>query len=168
MNRSTLAIAAAGLAAWMATGCHPTDPSGPPSIRLGRDECAGCGMLISEDRCSCAILVRQDGDLEYRLFDDLGCLLDYRADHPEAVVADSFVRDYGSGAWVHASAAWFLTPGPTPPGTPMGSGMVAFEGEHRANTQRLTSGGDIVRYDRLTEVRREGRLARHAEPGGTL
>jgi copper chaperone NosL len=124
-------------------------------------------MLISEDRCSCALLVEQDGERTHLVFDDLGCLLDYLAEHPQTVVAGSFVHDYASGQWMQAPAAHYLAANPHTLSTPMGSGIVAFEVPNKAHAQQHTSGGQVLSFDQLTEVRRDWQQARLAQPSGT-
>jgi nitrous oxide reductase accessory protein NosL len=137
------------------------DLSGPPTIRLGRDQCAGCGMIINEDKSSCALLVEQEGARAYLLFDDPGCMLDHRADHREIAVVDSFVHDYGTTSWVAGAGASYLTGVTDTLSTPMGSGIVAFESAARAAEQQKSSGGEVVRYEQLPGVRRAWREARH-------
>ena len=51
MNRvSTLLLSV--ICAITLVGCGGDDLSGPPTLRLGSDECAECGMIIGEERCS--------------------------------------------------------------------------------------------------------------------
>lgn len=161
MNRSPTYCAAAGLAAMLITACGSGSLSGPPELHVGRDECAGCGMLISEDRCACALLVDDAGERSHLVFDDLGCLLDYRAAHPEQQVVEVFVRDYAARNWVRGAEACFLAPDPAVH-TPMGSGLIAFATAQAAQAQRSNSGVAIVRYDGLDRARQEWRRAREA------
>jgi nitrous oxide reductase accessory protein NosL len=157
---------AVGVAA-LIPACGPAELSGPPTVRPGRDECAGCGMLISEVRCSCAILIAEDGGKAYLVFDDLGCLLDYRADHPQTVVADTFVHDYATGQWVQAAGACYLSTAPSSSlKTPMGSGLVAFSARGQAEAQQKVTGGDLVSFDRLAELRRDRKEAARTSPSG--
>jgi nitrous oxide reductase accessory protein NosL len=161
-----LSCVAVGVAA-LIPACGPAELSGPPSVRLGRDECAGCGMLISEDHCSCAMLVAEDGGKTYLIFDDLGCLLDYRADHPQAVVAEVFAHDYSTGQWVQAATASYLSAtSPSSLNTPMGSGIVAFASRAQAEAQQKTTGGDLVSFDRLADLRRDRKEAARTSPSG--
>jgi hypothetical protein len=50
----TFSIALASIAA-----CRTGELTGPPDLRLGRDECAGCGMIISDGRCASAMLIQR-------------------------------------------------------------------------------------------------------------
>ncbi len=162
MNGSILTILLATVAAL--TACGRTELSGPPTLRLARDECTECGMLVNEDRCSCALLINRDGRREHLVFDDIGCLLDFRLAFPETVVVDVFVHDHSTGAWVSAPAAHYLSANPDELTTPMGSGYVAFASAQEAAEQHARVGGELTTLERLTESRRASREARHQPP----
>lgn len=132
------------------------DPSGgPPPLRLGRDECGECGMLISEDRCSSGSLEAADGRRAYVLFDDIGCMLDReRTEDGGRSVLERYVHDYGTRTWVRAEAATYLMAEPGAVRTPMGSGIVAFARREDAESAQRTHGGRLLDYAGLTEARR--------------
>ena len=79
MTRATLMCLAA-FAAAMLSACERREISGPPAIRLGLDGCVACGMLVMEDRCSCALLIVSDGSRKHLVFDDLGMLAERGAE----------------------------------------------------------------------------------------
>ncbi len=162
------ACVAYGLAAATAIGgCSPPPLEGPPEVRLGRVECAECGMLISEDRCSSALLVERDGAREYLNYDDLGCMLDDERDGlGGAAVVDRFARDYGSRAWVRADAAAFLFSEDQSLHTPMGSGIVAFLARSDADAVRGKHAGALHDYASLQAARRAWMESRYGKPGG--
>jgi hypothetical protein len=116
-------------------------------------------MLLAEARCSCALLVEQDGRREHLVFDDLGCLLDYRSHHPRTVVVGTFVHDFATGTWVPGDAAYYLFGISDTRSTPMASGIVAFETERMAREKQTLSGGEIMNHERLVEARRGSREA---------
>src|SRR5690606_35950302 len=128
MKRALLGVAVSGLAALaLLPGCSRGELSGPPELRVGRDECGECGVIISEDRCSSAILVERGGRREHVLFDDIGCMLDYeRGRAGEFAAVDAFVHDHPTRAWVRAADAHFLFADRDLLPTPMGSGIVAY------------------------------------------
>lgn len=128
MNRSTFTLAATlTLMAGALQGCERQPLAGPPTVRLGRDECAECGMLIGEDRSSCGLLVDDVGRRSYLLFDDIGCMLDLeRRSLGERTVIERYVRDWDTREWVPAQRAHFLLADPQRLRTPMGSGIGSF------------------------------------------
>jgi len=145
--------------------CGRQDLSGPPQIRLGRDECAACGMIISDDRCSSALLVEREGRREHVLFDDLGCMLDQeRENGVRDRVVQAFVHDYGTGAWSAADSAVFIFGAGDAVRTPMGSGIVAFATQERAEAEQRRSGGEVMGAAALAVARREWMESRYGKP----
>ena len=164
MNRTLpyTAIAASGLFA----GCGAEPLAGPPDLRLGRDECAECGMLISEDRCSTALLVDAAGRNEHRMFDDIGCMLDWEHDHAgETPVLGWFVHDHGTRSWIGGDDAHYLLTDPQSLATPMGSGIVAFADAAAASRKREECGGEVLTLECLRPARRAWMEARYGSPG---
>lgn len=166
MNASRRQTVLAGLAlaaAWLPS-CGGDELSGPPNLRLGRDECAECGMLINEDRCSSAFLIERDGRREHVMFDDIGCMLDYQhAERAGVIVLAGFVHDHNTRAWVdHTAAAYLVTDTDRLP-TPMGSGMVAFVDQHSAEKARAEFAGAITNYAGLTPARQAWLEARRTK-----
>lgn len=146
-------------------GCEGASSSGPPNLRLGSKECGACGMLVSEDRCSSAMLVRNQGRHEHLFFDDLGCMLDHERDGmPGVTVIERYAHDYDTRAWVDVNAAHFLYADPKSLKTPMGSGIVAFASKEAAEKALATHGGMISDYARLGEARRAWMEARYGKP----
>jgi len=139
----------------LASGCRRTQAEGPPDLRVGRDECAECGMLISEDRCACAFLIEYRGSREYAMFDDLGCMLDYEHDGRDGVrIIRGYVRDHDSRLWVQSDQAVFLFADREKLLTPMGSGVVAFSSADAAGPTREAVGGDLMGWSELVPARR--------------
>lgn len=165
MNR-TIIIAALGIPMVLLSGCRRDELTGPPELRLGRDECAECGMLVNEDRFSSAMLIERDGVREHLMFDDAGCMIDYEAQHPgEFTVIERFVHDHPTREWVSASKATFIFAEREKLRTPMGSGIGAFASEDAAREAHAQFGGEILSYDRLVPVRIEWMQIRVPEPG---
>ncbi len=136
-------------------GCESDVLQGPPELRLGRDECAECGMLISEDRCAAALLIEDRGRREHLLFDDIGCLLDLERDGLEPrTVVERFARDYAQRGWVATPQAHFLLTDPQKLITPMASGLVAFAQRDEAEQALAAHGGKLLDFNALSEARR--------------
>jgi copper chaperone NosL len=135
--------------------CSREELAGPPELRLGRDECAECGMLVNEDRCSSGMLIDRSGYREHLLFDDIGCMLDHADAMPEgAVVVEMFVHDYHDRTWHSASTAAFLRVEDNAILTPMASGIVAFGTREAADAAHTSHGGAILDLDGISEARR--------------
>lgn len=135
-------------------GCGEADLTGPPALRLGRDECGECGMLINEDRSACGVLIDNRGRREYMLFDDIGCMLDIERERgADLVVLERYVRDHGDKSWVAAEAAVFLFTEPAKLRTPMGSGIAAYASRSHAEQAQRTHGGRLLTYAELAVAR---------------
>ncbi len=94
------------------------DTSVAPEIRHGEDVCERCGMIISDDRFSAAYWTT---DGEARLFDDIGGMLAYHAEHGEAV-GSFWVHDFESREMISAENAHLVF---SDMQTPMGFGIAA-------------------------------------------
>jgi copper chaperone NosL len=160
-SRQSVGLSAAILV--VGAGCGRSEPTGPPELRAGRDECAECGMLIYDERCAGAFLVEGAGGREHLLFDDVGCMLDRELDgQTEQKIVGRFVRDYSTAQWVGSDQATFLRSGNDRLRTPMGSGIVAFADRAGAERGVAEFGGQSTTYDALLDARREER----ARPSG--
>ncbi len=163
MNRFmlTLFCSLSLLGVALPAGCSGPPLSGPPSLRLGRDECAECGMLINEDRSPGAFLLDESGRRRHVLFDDAGCLLDFQRKNTEAGVINAYVRDYETRDWLDASAAHFVLADPDRLPTPMGSGIAAFGDATRAQAAQQKFGGDVLSYAALIPARKAWMATRY-------
>ena len=136
MHRSTLCLCLLGC---LLIGCSSSSArAAPPAIRYGEEPCAHCRMLISEPRFAAA-LVSVSGDAQK--FDDIGCLLRYRAQHPSAAQR-LWVHDYQTEAWLTASAATCVQSSALV--TPMGSGIIALATQSAAARIAQTTHGQFV------------------------
>lgn len=112
-------------------------------------------MLISEDRCSSALLIERNGAREHLAFDDLGCMLDYQRQHESAFpVIEAYAHDYPSRQWVRVEAASFLLSASDGIRTPMGSGIIAFVESTAAADAQKKFGGEIMNFEGLRDARR--------------
>jgi copper chaperone NosL len=149
------------------TGCARPPLSGPPDLRLGRDECAECGMLINEDRCSSGVLTEEDGYRAHLLFDDIGCMLDAeRGRLSEVTVLERYVHDHATRAWVPADGATYLFADREALPTPMGSGIVAFGSAEGAASAQQVYQGRLLTFAELVEARRVWMEERYGKPDG--
>lgn len=153
-RRSGITLAILGVLCVALGACDRAPLAGPPTLRLGRDECGECGMIINEERCSSALLVERDGRREHVLYDDIGCMLDAEREglHGRAVV-ERYVHDHASKQWVAVEDAWFLQADVRRLQTPMGSGLVAFKTRAAAEAGGEAHGGHLVERAELAAVR---------------
>lgn len=144
--------------------CGEPQASGPPNIRLGRDECAECGMIISENRYSASMVVDDRGVRTPLLFDDIGDLLDHERGHPDLRPLARYVHDHESRAWLDAAAASYVHADAIH--TPMGSGLAACA--NRADAERLASqtGGRVMTFDEVRAFRQKWMEDRYGRPAG--
>lgn len=164
MKNILLAVVLTGASTLMAS-CSQPSPSGPPELKLGRHECAACGMLINEDRCSAAAIVTSNGAEDYAMFDDIGCLLDYEFDRRSSIaLRERFFHDHTTKAWHTTSNAVFLFTEPDKLPTPMGSGIVSFATQEAADAARGKHGGDVMNYGQLVPARRKWMEQRYGKP----
>jgi copper chaperone NosL len=149
--RRALTALLAAASVMRVAGCGRGDLTGPPELRLGRDQCAECGMLISDDRFAAAALVERRGVREHDLYDDIGCLLDHgRRGQDGGRVVERFVRDAGTREWIAAADAIFVLADPDRLRTPMGSGIAAYSSRARAEAARGQASGALLNFDSLS------------------
>ena len=101
----------------MVSGCGA---GGKPVDIFPEDACSNCRMAISNHRFAAEII--SDAGEVFK-FDDIGCMVLFRATHDEVKIAAMYVKDYGTKEWAVCEQAVVLE---TDTNTPMGSGMVAF------------------------------------------
>lgn len=146
-------------------GCGEAEVTGPPSLRMGRDECGECGMLINEDRSACGVLIDNRGRREYMLFDDIGCMLDIERERgADLVVLERYVRDHGDKSWIAADAAFFLFTDPARLPTPMGSGIAAYASRIDAEQAQRTHEGRLLTFTELAVARKTWMKDRYGTP----
>ncbi|CAG1000940.1 hypothetical protein PHYC_02876 [Phycisphaerales bacterium] len=143
-------------------GCEGDPLTGPPEMRLGRDECFECGMLISEERCSSAAIIERDGHREAALFDDIGCELSAERQADGITVVERWVHDHDSKTWVRADQARFLYTDKVR--TPMNSGIIAFADEARARNRAGELGVEIYDLETLFSAHARDMEALYGKP----
>lgn len=153
-------LAAVGILAALSS-CGRPPPDGPPDLRLGRDECRECGMIINEDRSAAGVQLDQDGRILPALFDDIGCMLDLEDKESGARAVGRYVHDFGHRTWLPAQDAIFLLSSETALPTPMGSGIAAFSGRSDAEAAQRSRGGVLLDYEQLRIARRAWRKDRY-------
>lgn len=160
-RRDVLRVSAAGIAlAWLPAGCGGGD-DGPGPVKLGRDACDFCGMILSEIRYAAEIRGGPSGKL-YK-FDDVGCAVQFTQRNPwTAEPATKFwaMSHQDGTTWLDARQAAYRQGLPTP----MGYGFAAVP----------AGGPDTVPYDAMkaavlkrTECAPTATATATADAGGT-
>lgn len=162
MNAATSRAAALFLLASL-SACGGGDLDGPPELRAGRDECAECGMIITDDRACAALLIEIGGRREHRLFDDLGCLVDFQdAPRDGQSVLDGWTVERTDGKWLPLEKAHYLLADTSRLMTPMGSGFVAYADLTAAQDAASEFGGRVASFDDLAGARLAWRATLHS------
>ncbi len=137
--------AAAGGLVWALPG--EEQETGRPDVRLGRDVCDWCGMVIADGRFAAA--ARLPDGTPWR-FDDLGCLLNKLLKADSAVSGvDAWVASYLDERWLEADAAWYVASSNL--ATPMAYGVIAVATRAEAEVQSEAVGGTVLRWGDLVE-----------------
>lgn len=119
-------------------GCAAQGGIRPPDIAYGQDVSVGCGMIIS-DPAFAAGSVLEDG--EVLKFDDVGDMLKYHFERPDREVAEYFVHDYKTDAWLTANDAVFVQTDSLV--SPMGYGVAAFATRAAAEAFAADRSGEV-------------------------
>lgn len=105
-------------------GCGGEVIEGPPQVKYGHAECAGCGMIVSSERYASALVLPKGNEDRERIFDDINCMIEYETQHTLPERTRRYVHDAQSQQWLDAEAAAFIRNPDVH--TPMGSGLQAF------------------------------------------
>ncbi|WP_109121691.1 protein NosL [Azospirillum sp. TSO22-1] len=140
-RRDVLKLSAAGVAlAWLPAGCGSEEGPGP--IKLGRDACDFCGMIVSELRYAAEI--RGGPNNKLFKFDDVGCAVNFTQRNAWAAepAAKFWAMSHQDGAtWLDARQAAYRQGLPTPMGygfaaVPNGADTVPFDAMKAAALKR--------------------------------
>ncbi|GMV25657.1 MAG: hypothetical protein AMXMBFR58_16880 [Phycisphaerae bacterium] len=161
MHRQSM-MAACVVCAGLVGGCGERSVNGPPNTRLGRDVCAECDMIVSDDRYAAGAVIRKEGRLEHAHYDDIGCLLDHARFHPDIEFVEEYVRDSITRQWVRAAGASFVMSEQVH--TPMASGIAGFATLEAAGESAGGLGVKVQAWDEVRASRREWMESRYGKP----
>lgn len=144
-------------AAFFLPSCNRADPLAPPVIRYGEDQCAVCRMIISDDRYAAAVIALDEYQRhQHHSFDDIGCLFEYEAAHPDAQILARYVKDQNTRNWLDANTAHLVHSRQLQ--TPMAFGTAATETLHQARAIHEEFGGQIITLQEARNRFRAGTL----------
>ncbi|MGH7996904.1 MAG: hypothetical protein ACREFX_11180 [Opitutaceae bacterium] len=165
MSRTRRWLLAPLLAALTSPGCSRRSVAAPPDIHYGLETCADCGMIISDPHYAAAIEWRAapTGPDSTAVFDDIGCLLDWRRQHPQARLVAAWVKDVRTTAWLNAPFACYLHNRRL--GTPMGWGVVA--GQQATSFLELPIHGPVLTWPQILASMKAPSDGVHAPDSGS-
>lgn len=134
IDRRTFLLGTAALGLGACGGEEKPD-EGPPNISYGNEICDRCNMIIGDERHAAAFM---GSDKEWKYFDDCGEMItviqELNLSSPIA-----WVHDYEQKTWVAAADAFYVW---MPSGnTPMGTGVVAYSDQARAELKAEETSG---------------------------
>jgi copper chaperone NosL len=98
-------------------------------------------MILSDERCAAAMIVKSGDEHTALLFDDIGDMIDYEREHAGITVVRRYVHDFETRQWLDTSAATFLRSAQL--STPMGSGIIAFADSNRAKARQTEFAAEL-------------------------
>ncbi|NIP30900.1 MAG: hypothetical protein GTO02_13960 [Candidatus Dadabacteria bacterium] len=121
--------------------CGNSEEIKPVSINYGQDICERCKMIISEERFSSQILLK-DG-LIYK-FDDLGGMIHYIVENKISMesVNKIYVKDYNTKKWLIAEEAIYVSTDKIK--TPMNFALLAVDNNDNALELVSRYNGEII------------------------
>ncbi len=138
----SLGIILLSISSWT---CSPS----PEPIHYGRDECAVCRMLISDQRFGTEIVL---GTGKVYKFDSIECLvhfLRHRSTNSSDVVATLVTNFVAPGTLVDAHTAYYLRSEKLP--SPMGADLSAYATEDQARHAQAQYGGDVLSWEAVQQ-----------------
>jgi hypothetical protein len=141
------AAGATGAAAYAGVQLLPGDskPTGDPVIKYGKDSCARCHMVISDERFAAAW--REPSGNE-KHFDDIGCMVFLQEERNPGAGTKFWVRDYLADGWLDAGiAAYAISPSIS---SPMAYGVAATTTDEGA--RRIVKDATGLKLARWTDL----------------
>ncbi len=138
MAGGAVTIVAAGAAGFtLLPGDEPQ--TGIPEIKLGKQQCARCGMVIADGRFASAW---RDANAKVRVFDDPGCMLLDQLELAPAEGSEYWVADYSDEALIDATTAEYVVSAEIR--SPMAYGIAAFASRAAADGAVGNLGGTVA------------------------
>lgn len=108
-------------------------------INPATDICEICNMSIANEKYAGQIALK-NGD--YKMFDDLGCLMDYYSTMKKDDLGEAFIKDETGKDWLEVDQATFVYDKNIP--TPMSYGVIAFKDDAAAKAYIKKEGAGKV------------------------
>jgi copper chaperone NosL len=152
MGGGAAVVVAAGAAGFtLLPGDEPQ--TGIPEIKLGKQQCARCGMVIADGRFASAW---RDTSGKARVFDDPGCMLLDQVELGPAEGTEFWVADYRDETFIDATLAAYVVSDAIR--SPMAYGIAAFATRAAADGALTELGGTVADWRGVLQEM-EGRAA---------
>jgi len=99
------------------TACSGGDETGPVDIKMDRDICEHCRMVLSDPHFVAEIRYFPPGKRsKIAKFDDIGCAVSWLADKPwnSDKKTEIWVADFRDGKWINARTATYVSTASSP------------------------------------------------------
>ncbi len=137
-----LGIILLSIPAW---SCSPS----PEPIHYGRDECAVCKMIISDQRFGTEIVLTTG---KVYKFDSIECMIEFLHRHAKTSsdIAATLVTNFlAPGTLIDAHTAYYLKSEKLP--SPMGADLSAYAAENQARHAQAQYGGDVLSWEAVQQ-----------------
>jgi NosL. len=118
-RRLTMALTLV-MAAVISVACGRSEYSAR-AVNEETDRCAKCNMAVADDAHATQLVMKDGRTL---MFDDIGCMYAWLAEHGDGEVGQAFVRDYRGRQWVKSEKAYYVYDASFE--TPMAYGVLSF------------------------------------------
>lgn len=117
----------------------------PHAINEETDRCVVCNMAVKDDQFATQIITKEGQPL---MFDDIGCMNQWKADNGTETIGAQYVRDYHSKQWIEFDNASYVYDASFQ--TPMAYGLLSFENQDEAQAFINESGkGKLMSAEEL-------------------
>ncbi len=138
------------VAVWFLGSCSDPQAAGPPTLHLGEDVCAECGMSIVESKFAAAVLYEWEGLREHAVFDDVGCMKIWERTLEDTRIIDRWSGIADGDQWIDVRDGVFVV-GSTVR-TPMDFHIVCCSTRAAAEKIIASSGGVVTPFDSVEPV----------------
>ena len=145
LKKQNLTLAVLPFLVFTFFACEKTKPE---PIKLNSDNCANCGMTISNPKFSAEIYTKKGRAYK---FDDMLCMLNFKNDNPEkAIEANYYVSNFlNDNALIPAETAIYIRGDNVK--SPMGGNTAAFKDKENANTYAVSFLAEFVEWNRISK-----------------
>ena len=139
MKQSFWKTALVSIGALMLMAACSNEAAKPVEIDPETDTCANCNMSVADNQHATEIILTNGKTF---VFDDIGCMFNWKDENEDKEIEKSFVRDYDTDEWIEVEDSYFVYGEKIK--TPMAFNVVSFEEESSAEKFAKESGGEVL------------------------